>query len=71
MLITLRALRYRVKKFGRDNYRYSGRTRSDDGLRSYAIVDDLYNQEVLHIEDDDDVVEPLCGERLVDRGLYD
>lgn len=62
MIITIRQLKNRVRKYGKQYYRYIGRTISNDGLRSYAIIDDCYNQTTIHVEEDDGVVAAVVGD---------
>lgn len=65
MIITLSALRSRVRRHGRDNYRYIGRCvdgRYPDGCGyTLAIIDDLTRQETIHVDVDNETVTRLCG----------
>ena len=65
MTITTRALAARIRRNGKQNYRYVGRCtdgRYPDGSGyTLAIIDDCYNQETVHVDADDAAIEKLCG----------
>ena len=70
MIITINALRKRVKAHGKCYYRYIGRCvdgRYPDGSGcTLAIVDDCYRQETIHIDATDEQISRICG-----KGVYD
>ena len=65
MIITTRALSARIRRNGKQNYRYIGRCtdgRYPDGSGyTLAIIDDCARQETVHVDADDATIEKLCG----------
>lgn len=65
MIITINALRARVRRHGNENFRYIGRCvdgRYPDGSGyTLAIIDDCCLQETVHVDADDETVEKIVG----------
>ncbi len=65
MIITTRALAARIRRNGKQNYRYIGRctdSRYPDGSGyTLAVINDCHNQETIHVDADDAAIEKLCG----------
>lgn len=65
MIITTRALAARIRRNGKQFYRYVGRCVDrfypEGSGHTLAIINDFYNQENVHVDADDATIEKLCG----------